>query len=175
MVSVEPIETRRLDDIGEIAALDLLKIDVQGAELMVFEGAARRLSDAVAVHTEVSFVPLYVGQPSFGDIDRALRRHGFLPHAFAAIKRWAIAPVAFSGNFRVPGNQLLEADVVYVRDFGRPDAMRADQLAHLALLAHHVYGSVDLAHAALAALAARKQADRRVLERYLEAVSATPG
>ena len=31
------VETRRLDDIGEIEHLDLLKIDIQGGELAVFQ------------------------------------------------------------------------------------------------------------------------------------------
>ena len=42
-------------------------------------------------------------------------------------------------------NQLLEADVVYVRDFTFPDKMSSEQLKHLALIAHHCYGSYDLA------------------------------
>jgi FkbM family methyltransferase len=165
------VETQRLDDIEEIKAMDLLKIDVQGAELAVFGGARRLLDGAVAVHTEVSFVPLYKDQPSFGQIDIALRERGFIPHAFPAIKRWAIAPVVFAGNFRVPGNQLLEADVVYVRDFGKPDAMSDDQLAQLVLIAHHVYGSVDLAHACLAALVRRGAADAGAPAAYLAATS----
>ena len=42
-------------------------------------------------------------------------------------------------------NQLVEADVVYARDFIRPDTMANEQLKHLALIAHHCYGSFDLA------------------------------
>jgi FkbM family methyltransferase len=169
VVREAPVKTRRLDDIAEIRAMDLLKIDVQGAELIVFSGAERLLSDAVAVHTEVSFVNLYQGQPSFGDVDLDLRSRGFVPHAFAAVKRWAIAPVVFGGNFRVPGNQLLEGDVVYVRDFGRFDELSDAQLHHLALLAHHVYRSTDLAHACLLALARRDRCDRELPTAYLGA------
>ena len=54
------VQTHRLDDL-DIDEFDLLKIDVQGAELMVFQHGRERLRDAVAVHTEVSFVPLYLG------------------------------------------------------------------------------------------------------------------
>jgi FkbM family methyltransferase len=168
--SEEPVSTTRLDDIREVAAMDLLKIDVQGAEPIVFSGADRLLSEAVVVHTEVSFVTLYRGQPSFGEVDLGLRERGFVPHTFAAVKRWAIAPVVFGGNFRVPGNQLLEADVVYVRDFGRLDAMTEAQLQHLALLAHHVYGSVDLAHVCLEALARRDACRADAPAAYLAAV-----
>jgi FkbM family methyltransferase len=81
------LATRRMDDIEDVAHLDMLKIDVQGAELMVFRGARKRLTDAVVVHTEVSFVPLYTDQPVFGEIDIELRGLGFIPHALASIKR----------------------------------------------------------------------------------------
>ena len=42
-------------------------------------------------------------------------------------------------------NQILEADIVYVRDFMHPERMSSEQLKHLAVLAHHCYGSFDLA------------------------------
>ena len=39
-------------------------------------------------------------------------------------------------------NQLLEADLVYVRDFTHPELMDDEQLKHLALIAHHCYQSL---------------------------------
>ncbi len=87
VIKTEPVTTHRLDDLMEIKALDLLKIDVQGSELAVFKGASRLLDGAVAVHTEVSFIPLYKNQPAFGDVDLELRAHGLIPHCFAAINR----------------------------------------------------------------------------------------
>src|SRR5262245_39411071 len=66
------IETKRLDDVTEISELDFLKIDVQGAELTVFKHGTSKLKNAVAVQTEVSFVILYEGQPTLGDIDLEL-------------------------------------------------------------------------------------------------------
>jgi FkbM family methyltransferase len=165
--ATQRIATRRLDEIDAVEHIDFLKIDVQGAELLVFEGARKKLSETVAIQTEVSFVPLYQGQPTFGDVDRDLRARGFVPHTFAAIKRWAIAPVIFGGDFRVPGNQLLEADVVYVRDFAFPERLTDEQLRHLGLIAHHVYGSVDLAHRCLAVLAQRGAVEADVPGRYL--------
>ena len=140
-----PLETRKLDDISEIQHLDFLKIDIQGGELAVFKGGAVKLSQAVVVQTEISFVTLYKSQPSLGDVDLEMRRQGFIPHCFAAVKQWSIAPYVVSGNPRRPLNQLLEADIVYVRDFVRPELMSDEQLKHLALIVHHCYGSFDLA------------------------------
>lgn len=139
------VSTHRLDDIDEIGEFDLLKIDIQGGELMTFQNGRRKLADAVAIHTEVSFVPLYKHQPVFGQVDLELRSQGFLPHTFSAVKRWAIAPMVFDGNFRRAQNQLLEADIVYVRDIAYPERLTDEQLSQLAMIAFHVYGSSDLA------------------------------
>jgi FkbM family methyltransferase len=136
--------TRRLDDIVEIDALDFLKIDVQGSELAVFRHGRQRLARAVVMQTEVSFVPLYKNQPVFGEVDLELRSLGFLPHAFVAIDKRMICPLVGSTPYEAY-HQLVEADVVYVRDFTKPDDMDDEQLKHLALVAHHCYGSHDLA------------------------------
>jgi FkbM family methyltransferase len=139
-----PVTTRRLDDIAEVEALDFLKIDVQGSELSVFRNATRLLRAAVAIQTEVSFLPLYQEQPVFGAVDLALREFGFVPHAFAGIRRGMISPMTGAKPDSAL-NQLLEADIVYVRDFTKADAMTSEQLKHLALVAHHCYRSYDLA------------------------------
>ncbi|MEW6644605.1 MAG: FkbM family methyltransferase [Pseudomonadota bacterium] len=166
------LETRRLDDIAEIAELDLLKIDIQGSELSVFRNGHARLSKAVAVQTEVSFIPLYKGQPVFGDIDLELRSLGFVPHMFAAINKKMIAPMQ-GGDPGAAFNQLVEADVVYVRDFMKPDAMDVEQLKHLAVIAHHCYGSFDLAMNCLHHLTARGAVPPDARARYIGVVQAT--
>jgi FkbM family methyltransferase len=145
VVRKKSVQTRRLDDIAEIAELDFLKIDIQGGELAVFRSGRKKLSDAVAIQTEVSFVTLYRNQPTLGDIDRELRSQGFIPHCFADVKKWPVQPCVVNNNPRQALNQLLEADLVYVRDFSHPELMSDEQLKHLALIVHYCYGSFDLA------------------------------
>lgn len=171
VVAELPVETRRLDDIEEISHLDFLKIDVQGAELMVFKGGNRRLVGAVAIQTEVSFLALYENQPVFGEIDIALRSLGFIPHGFAEIKKWMISPLFVEGNPFAAINQLLEADVVYVRDFTRAEEMEPEQLKHLAIIAHHCYGSFDLAANCIHHLVARGAVPQDSVPRYLESIT----
>jgi|SRR6476660_2332795 FkbM family methyltransferase len=161
------VATRRLDDIGEIESLDFLKIDIQGAELSVFQHGQSRLKEAVAIQTEVSFLPLYKDQPIFGEIDLELRKQGFVPHAFAAIKKWMIGPLRNEKDPFAAFNQLLEADVVYVRDFTRPDGMKTEQLKHLALIAHHCYGSFDLVMNCIQHLVGRKAISPDARDSYL--------
>lgn len=164
------IATHRLDDIEEIGEFDLLSIDIQGGELMTFHHGRDKLRHAVAVQTEVSFVPLYENQPVFGQVDLELRSQGFLPHSFHAVKRWAIAPTIFGGDFRVGQNQLLEADIVYVRDIAYPERLTDEQLSHLAMVAFHVYGSVDLAHYCILQLSHRGRTSPQAGAQFLERV-----
>lgn len=150
------LETRKLDDITEIEQLDFLKIDIQGAELSVFQHGVQKLAKAVAIQVEVSFVTLYENQPAMGEIDIELRRQGFIPHCFAAVKKWVIAPCVLDNNPRKPLNQLLEADLVYVRDFSKPELMTDEQVKQLAIVAHHCYGSHDLVLRCIMLLEERK-------------------
>ncbi len=166
VVRKEKLATRRLDDIAEIQNLDFLKIDIQGAELEVFKSGKKKLAKAVAIQTEVSFTKLYKGQPGFGEIDIELRAQGFVPHCFADVKQWPIAPYQTAKNM-TPLNHLLEADIVYVRDFARPDNLSDEQIKHLAIIAHHLYGSFDLALRLLVVLVNRKSISREDLHAYL--------
>ncbi len=133
--------TVRLDDLAEVRHVDLLKMDIQGSELMVMRNATRHLAGAVMCLPEVSFFPLYEGQPALGEIDGELRSHGFVPHCFAATALWPIETEVKTP--KVDPHQLLDGDIVYVRDFTKP--MAAEQWKQLAMLAHHVCASYDLA------------------------------
>lgn len=165
------LSTRRLDDIAEITNLDFLKIDIQGGELSVFQNGSTKLASAVALQTEVSFMKLYHDQPSQGEVDVYLRQLGFVPHMFAAIKKWPIAPARYLDDPHRPFNQLLEADMVYVRDFSKPDLMDDTQLKHLALIAHMAYQSYDLAVRCIAILQQRGRLSPDALTTYFSMVS----
>jgi FkbM family methyltransferase len=163
------METRRLDDLTEVEDIDFLKIDIQGGELAVFMHGRNKLRNAVVIQTELQFVNLYEGQPSFGQVDQELRAQGFIPHAFAALKEWPISP--FGGNPTQALNQLLEADVVYVRDFVHPEDMSSDQLKQLCLIAHACYDSFDLAGRCVALLEQRQVLPAGALQQYIEIIN----
>jgi len=169
-----PVQTRTLDEIAEVERLDFLKIDVQGGELAVFQGGTARLSQAVAIQTEVSFVTLYRDQPVFGEVDLELRGQGFLPHCFAEVTRWPIAPFAVKDDPRQPLKQLLEADIVYVRDLSRPGLIRDEQLKHLALIAHHCYRSFDLALRCVMLLEQRQALKPGAQQAYVRLLAGSP-
>lgn len=167
---IESIQTTRLDDLENVTSPDFLKMDVQGAELEIIKNGTNKLEGCLAIQLEVSYFNLYENQPSFGEVDTYLRALGFIPHMFLDIKRWAIAPTIFNGNFRVPGNQLLESDIVYVKDPLRLAKMTVIQLKKLALLAHYVFRSFDFCVWLLIELERRAVCDANSHRRYLRNV-----
>lgn len=168
------IQTRRLDDVAELDRMDFLKMDVQGSERDVLEHGRTTLADTVAIQTEVSFIPLYKDQPTIGTMDVMLRDLGFLPHCFAELKVWPLAPTVVSGQPNRGLRQLLEADLVYVRDFTRAQNMTVEQWKQLALIAHHCYGSVDLATRCLNMLSELGAVPADASHRYQSSLS-SPG
>jgi FkbM family methyltransferase len=143
VVERHPVQTRRLDDIDEVADTDYLKVDVQGAEWDVFQGAKRLLRNALVVHTEVEFVPLYREQPLFAEVDRALRESGFLLHNISGTASRMFKPLVNHDDLNAHGSQLLWADVVYIRNFMHLDQLLPTQLLKLAIILHEVYASLD--------------------------------
>ena len=169
VVSRIPVDTCTLDSISEIATMDFLKIDIQGGELAVFQHGRRLLSRAVAVQTEVSFVPLYADQPTIGDIDSELRAQGFMPHCMPALKKWPISPWMINSDPRRGLNQLLEADIVYIRGLLDLDGLDAEQLKHIALIAQYCYSSFDLVLRCLKVLEDRADIPQGASAKYLAA------
>jgi FkbM family methyltransferase len=58
--------------------VDLIKLDIQGAEFEVLVGFGEdRIQQLVLVEMEIGLQPLYEGQKSFGEVDVFLRERGF--------------------------------------------------------------------------------------------------
>lgn len=145
VVERQAVETHRLDDLQAVEGADFLKLDVQGGEVRVIEGAARLLESVLIVHTEVCFVPLYQDQPLYAEIDIALRRHGFLLHRLSTVAGRTFKPMMAGNDPNRMIGQMLWGDAIFVRDFTQLDQLSPDRLIKLALILHDVYGSVDLA------------------------------
>ena len=80
--------------------IDLMKIDVQGAELMVLRGAAKTLKRVRFVLTEVSFIPMYEASCGFEELHGFLREHGF-------------RLLAMEEGFRGKDGELLQCDALF--------------------------------------------------------------
>ena len=78
-VGEEPVRLARLDSLEVVRPEDriYLKIDVQGAEGAVLEGAAGVIDRVVAVELELSLVELYEGQQLLPTLHTYMRSKGF--------------------------------------------------------------------------------------------------
>ena len=95
-LSAEEVEMQTLDEIAagyqlsKVKKQILLKIDTQGYEWQVLDGAKLILPEVAAVLVEVSIVPLYEGQKLWLQIIERLESSGFklcsLEHAFVDSK-----------------------------------------------------------------------------------------
>ena len=104
-VGKETVTVNRLDDVCAVSSSDrvFLKVDVQGYESKVLEGAHHILQGCRAVLVEMSLVPLYEGQVLVRDLWDILAAQGFEP--------WSLEP-----GFRHPATgRLLQLDGVFVR------------------------------------------------------------
>ena len=168
--SVERVSTTRLNDVADVPPIDFAKLDIQGAELTVLKNGMEKLRDCLAIQIEVSYVRLYKNQPPFGEVDVWMRAQGYEPHMFLGVKKWTIAPSVFHDDFKRPGNQLLESDVVYVRSPFKLRMLSNLQLAKFAALSHHCFGSPDLAVHILRELIRRGELEESALEQYAKFV-----
>jgi FkbM family methyltransferase len=165
VVKSYPVETVRLDDVPEVDGIDYLKLDVQGAELMVLQGAEQALADVLAIHTEVEFLPLYKEQPLFADIDSFLRNKGFQFHRLMWAGR-TFKPLMVNNDPNVIMSQVLWGEAIYVRDFMQFDQLAPMALLKLATILHENYRAYDLAAVSLEAY--DRQAGTRLQPTYLQ-------
>jgi FkbM family methyltransferase len=72
--------------------LNLLVIDVQGAELLVLKGATQTMDKLEAIYCEVSDIRLYEGSCTWQEINAFLEPHGFrMKHMVLNIHHWGNA------------------------------------------------------------------------------------
>jgi FkbM family methyltransferase len=145
VLATQEVETLRLDDVVETEGAELLKIDIQGGELMALRNGRMRLRDILVIQSEVEFLPMYVDQPLFADVDGFLRQEGFMFHRFFSESSRVIRPLMVNNDIFAPFSQLIWADAIFVRDLARLDCLTDRQLLTMAAIMHDCYRSIDLA------------------------------
>jgi FkbM family methyltransferase len=117
------METDTLDnclDGNSIGDIDFVKIDTEGSELFILEGASETLTNRgiLGIEIEVAFAQMHDGRAFFSDIDRFLKSHQF--------ELFDLKPFYWKRNtgktYGGPKGQLVFADALYLRSF---DAMNA--------------------------------------------------
>ena len=127
---------------------DFIKLDTQGSEKMILEGGKKALETSVfGLKVEVEFVPLYMGQPLFADVDAFLRPFDFelidLRRAFW--KRKAFTDFSGKGSL-VFGDALYfknERGIRTLLETKSPDGKLQSLLRYILICT--VYGAYDYA------------------------------
>ena len=148
--------------------VDFIKVDTQGSELLVLQGASDTLASAMfGVEVEVEFAPVYRDQPLFAEVDQYLRGRGY--HLFDLRPvYWKRAVGRYAGG---PRGQIAWADALYFRTPSAfaatlaslpPDLARSKVLRALSISL--LYGYSDLALDVMGSCAALDADDRLVIE-----------
>lgn len=141
------VETKRLDDLFALTgAVDYIKLDIHGSELIALENAKSTLATVGVVQCEVEFVEIYQDQPLFADVDKFLRSQGFCFLKFAYLDGRSYKPLSSNGNPNHAISQTLWGDAIYVKDFRQRRLHNSRVLQSAAFVLHEMYGAYDLAH-----------------------------
>jgi FkbM family methyltransferase len=101
---VENVEVARLDDILNHLPTEarryFLKVDTQGYDLAVVNGAAGCIDRIVGLQIELSVMPIYEGAPEYLDALRFVHDRGFSPSGmFPVVSDHALRVYEFDGVF----------------------------------------------------------------------------
>ncbi len=78
-VHVEAVTVDNWASQAGVKSIELMKFDIQGAELMALRGAKKMIeTTTLAIYTELLFNPLYVGDALYSQVDMFLREAGFI-------------------------------------------------------------------------------------------------
>lgn len=103
------VRTVRLDELagsGKLVPPYLIKVDVQGAELRVLDGASKILPDAEIIILELSLFGFFIGGPQLFDVLQYMMERGFIVYDF------------FGVFYRPLDGALGQIDVAFVKENG---------------------------------------------------------
>tara|TARA_B100000900_G_scaffold191437_1_gene162082 strand:- start:263 stop:1138 length:876 start_codon:yes stop_codon:yes gene_type:complete len=139
------IQTITLDEFCEketIKYLDFIKIDVQGAELDVLQGAKKSLENILCIITEVEFIDHYIDQPLYGDICSYLSDNDLMFQKFLGVGGRTLHPIILKNNINF-ATQHIWSDAVFIKNILKISELENSHLLKLSIFAY-IYGSLDL-------------------------------
>lgn len=147
LIKESEIDTISLDFFAEkydVIDIDFIKIDVQGAELDIFQGATKSLQNVLQIVCEVEFIPLYENQPLFGDVCNFLKKNDLIFNKFLNIAGRSLKPIMLNKNPNL-GSQHMWSDALFIKNIQKLENISNEKLIKLSLLAC-VYNSYDLSY-----------------------------
>lgn len=153
------VTLHRMDTVCKDFVPDVIKVDTQGTELDILRGAGKLLDDAMAVELEVEFVPQYLGQSLFSDVDSFMRQQGFMLRGLRRTN-WR----ATGDHVHPYGGQIVHGDALYLR----PGSLNSPK-GHRILAAYRQYDL--LTHFKATSLIPRESVAVRFASRLLRGFS----
>jgi FkbM family methyltransferase len=144
--NISRIDTISLDHFvsnHDLDPVDFIKIDIQGAELDVFQGGLSTLKDVLAIVSEAEFVEHYVDQPLFGDVCAFLSEQKIQFQKILGVGGRTLKPILLNNDPNLCSQQMW-ADVLFVRSLFEKRKLSGDQYLKIAALAL-VYDCLDVA------------------------------
>lgn len=172
--SVSNIKTISLDQFvreNDIGTIDFIKIDIQGAELDVFQGGISTLKNVLSIISEVEFVPMYENQPLFGDVCAFLAKEGIHFHRFFVLRGRALKPTVIQNNPEFATHHLW-SDALFFKEITQQTNLTDEQLVKMGIIAD-MYGSPDLAVVCFMEYDRRRQT--QITQAYLGGISGNSG
>jgi FkbM family methyltransferase len=91
---------------------DFLKLDTQGSELDILQGATGAIRNCLGIEVEVEFREMYLSQPLFGDLAKFLLHNEFDFVDFVAFGKWERSR---PDGLRTFLGELIHADALFLR------------------------------------------------------------
>ncbi len=140
------IDCVTLDAMFNDNTIDYLKLDTQGTELEILNGAAELIKNKRIgiIEVEVNMQPVYAFQPTFSTIDQFLRNAGFLLVDYK-INQHAFSPVETNNSLVENPRATSGGDAIYVYNMNLlpENEQRERALKAALLLAHKGYLSIS--------------------------------
>jgi FkbM family methyltransferase len=139
-----PLDEIVFSDRGGPRQGEILKLDTQGAELLVLQGAERTLAErTLCIVCEASFFSAYEGAPLFSELELHLRKRGFSFYGFLDLQQRSTRRL---DKRRSRGRErFMQADAIFFKDpFDGPAAATA-RAAPVLVLAATLLGFFDFA------------------------------
>ena len=162
--NITQIDTVSLDHFvleNQIEKIDLIKIDIQGAELDVFKGGKNTLKNTLFIISEVGFNTLYINQPLFGDVHNFLIKENFMFNKFSGLQGRTIKPTIINNNMGFAGTQHIWSDAIFVKDLGRIKELDDQQVLKLAVISF-LYNNPDMTSFCLCEYDLRKKTNLNI-------------
>ena len=148
------VNTFPLDDFlvsNAIKDVIYMKIDVEGFELEIFKSAKQLLSSSLmALHVEVAFIRIRLGQPCYWELESYLRNFDFIPIGFCNLHEWRHLtktkfPNKSNGLIPFSKGQIAHGDMLFFKSLDSLKSKSPEECLKAAFLSM-TYGYVDYAY-----------------------------